>query len=74
VAGQTRPKAIGEKDWLVFRPGLRPVEERVAGAYWSASRYSGNPKEALSLLFGGEGQRVDGSIRYTGFTVRPVCE
>ena len=44
----------------------------VEGCYWSSSIYTDYPNYAMHLYFNEEGVYINGSIRYNGFSVRPV--
>ena len=46
----------------------------VEGCYWSSSIYTDYPNYAMHLYFNEEGVYINGSIRYNGFSVRPVFQ
>ena len=44
-----------------------------AGFYWSSTLYEEMPCHANGLLFDNDELFVDGTYRYRGYIIRPVC-
>ena len=61
----------------IFLPVTGYIDESMnwkpAGFYWSSTLYEEMPCHANGLLFDNDELFVDGTYRYRGYTIRPVC-